>query len=639
MRTLTHTVNGSQTTIHIPETVQDFDAALCWVADHSRGVLALDTETTGLDIYSTEFAVRTVQVGNVSEAWVLRVGYTDNADAVIRTALREHPSFVLHNAPFDVLALDRVGLADLRSLLPRCHDSYILSHLLDPRARGEDGALGHGLKDLVEAYVDPGAQDPKRDMAATFKALGARRFSDGWRLPGLTEEDTYLRYAGLDVIYTSRLLITLGGMVRESGWSKLAHWEHEIRRATTRMMHRGVLVDVPYTKALVEELKAEEAHHAAVAAQYGVGNINSVVQVRKALLNMGVKLTARTPTGNVAVDKDVLLPLAGLTPYWDPIEGADINPLAEAIVKAKRAAKFRVAYAETFLALRDDNDRLHAGINSLAARTARMSISHPALQQLPAGDWRIRRCLIADPGHVFVSSDFSQVELRVLAANADVRAMKAAIAAGESLHKATASLIWGADYTKKQYGTAKSVNFLKVYGGGARKLSATAGIPEADAREVFDAFDEAYPEVRRYANKLQRDAAQDGWAVHTHTGRRLPLSRERSYAATNYSVQSAARDLFAAALLRAAALPGIDGTMSLVVHDEILTQVPVEIAEEHARLMASTMASMYRGVPIETESEVLWGGSWGSGYGIPPELDAAPEQHARPAFKIQAGPS
>lgn len=639
MRTITHPVNGTETVIRVPETVQDFDAALFWVADHHRVVLALDIETTGLDTYSPGFAVRTVQIGNVSEAWVLRVGHTDNADAVIRVALRNHPSFVLHNAPFDVLALDRVGLADARSLLPRCYDTYILSHILDPRARGEDGALGHALKDLTEVYVDPTAQDPKRDMAATFKALGARRFADGWALEGLTEQETYLRYAGLDVIYTSRLLAVLGNMVREAGWTRLAQWEHEIRRATTRMMHRGILVDVPYTLALVEELKAEEAHHAAAAAQYGVLNINSVAQVRKALVNMGVKLTARTPTGNVAVDKDVLLPLAGMTPYWTPIEGAEVNPLASAIVHAKRAAKFRVAYAEAFLALRDSDDRLHASINSLAARTARMSVSHPALQQLPGGDWRIRRCLIADPGHVFVSSDFSQVELRVLAANANVHEMKDAIRTGADLHDRTATLIWGPDFTKRQRGIAKNVAFGKVYGAGPAKIAATAGISLREAKDVVDAFNSAYPEVPRYANKLQRDAAQDGWSVHTYTGRRLPLSRERSYVATNHCVQSTARDLFAAALLRAAAIPGIDDTMSLVIHDEILTQVPVEMAEEHARLMASTMAGTYRGVPIATESEVLWGGSWGSGYGIPPERDAVPEQHERPPFKVQAGPS
>lgn len=637
MRTLQHTVNDDQVTIRVPETAHDFTVALDWIAERPRAVLALDTETTGLDIFSPGFQVRTVQIGDGNDAWVLRVGYTSNADDTIRTALRQHSKFVLHNAPFDVLALDRIGLAPIDSLLPRCYDTRILCHLLDPRGPGEDGSVGLSLKALSTVYVDPDASDSQAALKSVFRSLGAKRISEGWSLPSLVEDDTYLLYAGLDVIYTSRLLAEVGPIIRSMGQSRLASWEHRIQEVTTRITHRGILVDVEYTEALVEELKAEEARYAKVAQQYGVGNVNSTAQVRDGLLRMGVNLTAKTATGNLSVGKEALLPLAGLTPYWTPIDGVEPNPLADAVVRAKRAAKFRVAYAETFLALRDENDRLHAGITSLAARTARMSVSHPALQQLPQGDWRIRRCLIADPGHVFVSSDFAQIELRVLAANADVAQMKDAISTGADLHDRTATLIWGPDFTKRQRGIAKNVAFGKVYGAGPTKIAATAGISLQEGRDVVDAFNAAYPEVPRYANKLQRDAAQDGWAIRLYTTqRRLPLSRERSYAATNFDCQGTARDIFADKLLKVSALPAVENRIALVIHDEILTQVPVEEAEAHAHLMADTMSGTYRGVPIDTEAEVLWGGSWGSGYGIPADRDAVPDQHERAPIKVQS---
>lgn len=634
MRTMTHPVNGSTVTLYVPETGEDYNAALSWVASRPRAHLGLDTETTGLEVFSSSFAVRTVQVGTGSEAFVLRTG-TPHGDAVIRAILSDHPRFIAHNAPFDLLALDAVGLARLDDLMPKVWDTYILAHLLDPRAAGEEGAVGLSLKSLSTVYVDPAAKDSQSALRDVFRSLG-RRVSDGWDHPDLPHDETYLRYAGLDPVYTVRLMEAIGPMVKSMGMTKLANWEHEIQAVTTRMMHRGVLVDVPYTERLVHDLQEESERWAAVAARYGVGNVNSVAQVRDSLLAMGVDLREKTATGNLSVGKDVLLPLAGLTPYWDVIPDVDVNPLAEAVVKSKRAAKWKTAYAESFLSLRDSNDRIHPGIKSLAARTARMSVSNPPLQQLPAGDWRIRRALIADEGNVFISSDFAQIELRVLAANAQVTAMKEAIANGESLHKRTAALIWGPDYNKKQYGTAKSVNFLKVYGGGAGKLAKTAGLTESDARTVFEAFDKAYPEVRRYGNKLQRDATQDGWAVRTATGRRLPLSRERSYAATNYVVQSTARDLFAKSLLDVSRLPGMDSALSLVIHDEIITQVPTESAPEVAQLVADTMAMRYMGVPISAESEVFYGGSWGSGYGIPADADHIPAQHDLPEVVVQS---
>lgn len=634
MRTLTHTVAGSPVTIHVAESREDYEAAQVWVSSRPRSPLGLDTETTGLHIYGADFTVRTVQVGDGEEAYVLPVG-TDSGDAAIRGILASHPRFVLHNAPFDILALSRAGLADRDHLLESAYDTYILAHLLDPRAAGEEGAVGLSLKALTNVYVDPDAQDPQRALLHVFHELG-RTKNTGWSHPDLISNETYLRYAGLDPIYAVRLMAELGPIVKSMGLSRLAHWEHDIQRVTTRMVDRGVLIDVDYTRDLITDLDREADQYRTQAARYGVSNINSTAQVREALLAMDVPLTERTATGNLSTSADVLLPLAGLTPYWDPIPGATVNPLAESVVKAKRAMKWRKAYAESFLDLRDENNRLHPSIKSLAARTARMSVSNPPLQQLPAGDWRIRRAVVADPGNVFVSSDFAQVELRVLAANADVSEMKRAIAAGESIHKATASLIWGADYSKKQYGTAKNVNFLKVYGGGAAKLAKTAGIPETDARDVFDAFDKAYPEVHRYGRKLQRDATQDNWAITTPTGRRLPLSRERSYAATNYSVQSTARDLFAKALLAVSALPNMDDALSLIVHDEIITQVPVDSAAEVAQLVADTMSMSYLGVPIDSESEVFWGGSWGSGYGIPADRDHVPDQHSRPDIVVSS---
>ena len=385
-----------------------------------------------------------------------------------------------------------------------------------------------------------------------------------------------------------------------------------------------------YTERLVQELEEEAALGKVAAARYGVENINSTQQVADALIASGVKLTAKTPSGAFQVNSDVLLPLAGLTPYWTPIEDATVHPLANAIVRAKRADKWRVAYAETFLDSRDENDRVHPGLKSLAARTGRMAIANPPLQQLPAGDWRIRRCFIPDPGNVFISSDFSQIELRVIAANAQVEQMIDAIKTDVDLHNRTADLIWPGGWTKKQRGIAKNVAFGYAYGAGPKKISETAGIPYTEARKIVTAFENAYHEIPTFSDQLQEEAQSNGWLITTSYGRELPVSPKKSYAALNYATQSTARDVFADAMLKVDEAFG--DRLVLPIHDEILHQAPLAEANEQAHRVRSIMQGEFHGVPIDADSEIGWGGSWGSLYNVPPPLDRVPEDHKlRPA--------
>ena len=626
MTTMTHTVAGTAVPIHVVRTREDIPAFQAWIDSHAHAIVAVDTETSGLNIYAPGFSVRTVQFGTASVAWVVVVN--SHTSAAVTQALATLRKLVMHNAPFDICVLAQTDHAPLEALLDKTYDTYILAHLLDSRTAGEDGAPGLTLKSLAQIYVDPDAADGQAELYAIFRALG-RNKGTGWSHPDLPNYEVYLRYAGLDVIYTSRILTELGPMVRARGLSALATREHEVQKATTRMTHRGVRCDLDYTRTLAARLAEEEGHFTTIAQTYGVDNINSVKQVREALLARGIPLHEKTKSGALSVGRDVLLPLAGLTPYWTPIVDAKVDPLAEAVVRAKRASKWRVAYADTFLATADEFSRVHPSIKALAARTARMSISQPALHQVPASDWTIRRCLIADPGSVFISTDFAQVELRVIAANANVPQMKDAIYNGIELHDRTADLIWGAgNWSKKQRGIGKSVAFAKAYGGGADVITKTAGIDITTARAVVKAFDRAYPQIVIHSKRLQRQAAQRGWDIVTPVyGRRLALSRDRSYAALNYEAQSVARDIFADALLRATD-EGV--TCVLPIHDELITQWPIDAAEEGAAAMQRLMTSRYLDVPIDASSDILWGGSWGShpDYKIPSHEDYRPDEHA-----------
>jgi DNA polymerase-1 len=611
VKTFSHSLGGDECEIFVPERAEDLRGFRAFLAKGDR-VLGLDTETTGLDTYSPTNRLRLLQVGNDREAWVLPIERGAVFADAARYALGQDRLWTLHNAPFDLQVIDRHLGVPLEDLGRRVFDTRILAHLLDPRMKSE-GGVGLRLKELSTVYVDPAAPDTAEDLTAVFRSYGFTK-ATGWALIPWDDE-TYLRYAGLDPILAVRLFRELGVMVREIGLDPLSKFEHHLQILLAQMERRGMRLDVPYVEALAPALRTEAAEFATVASRYGVANVNSTSQVAEALEGMGESLSLRTPSGALKVSKEILLPLADLDLQWERIGARTPNPLADAVLRSKRAGKWVTSYAQAFLTLKDADDRLHPKIGGLQARTARMSVSSPPLQQLPSGDWKIRRSFIPDPGQVIVSADYNAVEMRVLAALADVRKMKEAFIAGEDLHSFTARLVEGDGFTPWHRKIYKGVGFGKVYGGGAATLSRQTGAGLEDVKRAIAAYDEVFPEIRRFGNSLQRRAEFGKREVVTPSGRHLPLDRDRLYAATNYVVQSTARDLLAQAIVDLDAA-GLGDHLLLPIHDEILAQAPEKEAEDFAAELGRIMGSTFYGVEILAEPEIV-GASWGHGYGAP----------------------
>lgn len=612
MRVYTHRLDGHEVTIHYPESRRDLHGFHDFLARGDK-VLGLDTETTSLDVYSPGWACRLVQFGNRDTAWVLRADLF--ADVIVK-ALRQERFFTVHNASFDLQVIDRAFGVKVEELGPRTFDTRILAHLLDPRQRHEGGA-GLSLKELCEVYVDPTAPDTSKDLHAIFRKEYKATKTTGWALIDI-DHPTYVLYAGLDPILAAGLFAELAPLVRDLGLNHLSQFEHHLQTLLAMMQRKGMRLDVPYIDSLKGTLAAEAEKYRAVAARYGVANVNSTAQVAEALVGMGDidpddPLTARTDSGALQVSKEVLMPLADLDREWERIEARSPNPLADAVLRAKRAAKWTESYAQAFLDLKDERDRLHPMIGGLAARTARMSVSRPPLQQLPSGDWTIRRAIVADPGMVIGGIDYQAVEMRVLAGLADVKAMKEAIENGEDLHAFTARLVYGPDFSKFQRGLMKGVGFGKVYGGGAATLSRQTGAPIDAVKVAIAEYDRVYPEIKRYGKRLQSRAEYGKKEVITPSGRHLPLDRDRLYSATNYVVQSTARDLLAQAIVDVFDA-GLGEFLLLPVHDELIVQAPEREAEEVVREIGRLMNSDFMGVPIVSDPEV-YGASWGHGYG------------------------
>ena len=571
------------------------------------GPIAVDTETTGLDIYSSNYKVRLIQFGDRDIAYVLDPRkHRKEIDSVWASGHK----FILHNAPFDLLSMDRTGIVKLETLSGRVFDTKIMAHLIDPRAQSE-GGTGHSLKNLAVIWVDSSDQDGQKELHEIFKSNGWKN-DEGWSKIDV-DNPVYTHYAGMDVILTRRLFDELKELVLGSGFQHLLKFELHLMQLLCVLQRRGMLLDVPYVQELHGKLQMEASEFSAVAESYGVEKIGSPKQVADALALMGETLTELTDSGSTKVDRAVLLPLADLDGQWNRLEVREPNLLADAVLRAKRADKWSVAYTGSFLSLKDSGDRLHPWINGLQARTARMSVSRPPLQQLPSSDSTIRKCFIADPGKAMLAVDYSQVEMRILAALSKDKNMVDAILSGEDLHDYTADKLFGSGFTKVQRKLAKGVSFGKVYGGGAATLSRQTGARLVDVQRAIHAYDETFTGIKKYSRVLQENAQYGSREVVTPTGRHLPLDRDRLYAATNYMVQSTARDIMAQAVVNLFD-SGLGDYLLLPIHDEILAQAPVREAEEIVAEISKVMQGQgFQGLPMDTDGEVI-GSSWGNAY-------------------------
>ncbi|MEV6908068.1 DNA polymerase [Amycolatopsis sp. NPDC051071] len=616
MRVQRYRIAGEQVTVRNVETSEDTRAFLEWCRSNENRPIAFDTETTGLDIFAPGFRVRLVQFGTEREAWVLPVdplaGLVCAPQAAVREALETLPFLLAHNAKFDALAVWAHLGVELTGLWRRITDTRILAHLLDPRGPQDPGGIGQGLKPLCARHVDPDAPDTQAGLYGEFRKIGHTK-ETGWAAIDI-HNPLYTLYAGLDVILTARLFRVLGPLAQAAGYERLSEFEHAVALVCARMEAKGFLLDVEYTETLAARLLAESDEWSAVARRFGVSSVNAPAQISAALEGMGETLTETTESGALKVDKEVLLPLADLDRKWQRIGAREPNYLADAVLRAKRASKWKTSYADAMLSRRDAHDRIHPDIASLQARTARMSISRPPLQQLPSGDWVIRRAMQAEPGCVVGTVDYQAVELRVLAALSGDVQMTAAIHAGRDLHGFTAELIYGPGFTEYHRKVCKGIGFGKVYGGGPDTLARQTGAPLDQVKAAIRAYDRAYAGVRRYSKRLQNRAEWGAKEVITPSGRRLPLDRRRLYGATNYMVQSTSRDVLAEALLRLDER-GLTDFLRLPVHDEVVFVAPAEDAKEIGHEIQTAMAVPdFFGVPLTTDLDI-GGRTWGSLYG------------------------
>lgn len=598
--TLTVRLAGDDRPVHV---VNFFPVIATWL--DGTGAVAVDTETTGLNQFASDWELRLLQLGNENESLVIQIEKWDSYDrrqlgALLAAHAKKHP-LIFHNAAYDRIAMDIGGVMPLAALRPHeWHDTRIMAHLLDPRQR-QEGGIGHGLKDLGDHFVDPDCSDlGAATLRAVFESNGWPK-SEGWARIDIDHPD-YLRYAAMDTMLTARIFNALSPGIKTAANSRLYPFEREVADVCVQMQHKGLRIDTDYIdQTLLPHLMQMESDGRREAAAFGVLNINSRQQVAGALMAMGWQPTLLTPSGDPKVDKAVLEALA------------PTNPLAAAVLKGRRGSKWATSYA-TPMSEVDQYGYIHPSINPLQARTARMSVSNPPLQQLPSGDHTIRDAVIADPGMKLWSADYEQVELRVAAAMANERNMKQSIADGVDLHDATARAIFGDAFTKAQRKISKATNFLVCYGGGADALARNAGISLNDAKNAIERFRRQFPAIGRYSKQLQERASGGRRLVTTASGRQLPVDGDRLYSAINFVIQSSARDVLAQSLLAmvdAGLVPGRE--LLLPIHDEVLGQIEPERFKEVSEVIRDAMTMDFLGVRLDAAADLI-GERWGDAY-------------------------
>jgi DNA polymerase-1 len=596
------TCDGHEMTVHAPR-IGELDPAALAAFAAAEPVLGLDVETSAVDdrgprFFAPAFTLRLVQFGSEREAWVLDMADPPQRDAAAAVLADPARRFVTHT-PFDVLAVwSALGIP----LGQRVADTHLLSKLLDP-----DERAGHGLKELSARHLDGGLTEAESALHARMRALApaGHRAGNGWlrwgwnHLPA--DDEAYVVYAGLDAIYARRLLPIL---LKACGpFAHLARLDTWLAAQATGITVRGLRLDLDYARDLLADLQAEhDAADTQISAALGCpGNSPKFAGwLDGQAAAAGITGLPRTPTGRLQVTADTLTALLDGHEAALPGQAAE---LARARLAMSRASNL-IANLRGFLAAADPDGRVHPQVNTLRAKTARMSITNPALQTLKKHDPRLRRCFAADPGHVLISCDFSQVEIRVAAALAKDPTLTQVILSGTDIHDATARLMYGEGFTDEQRTISKRATFGTIYGGGARALADQTGVSEDTARQVIQRWRRTYPRVIGYGRRLAELAE-----VITASGRRIPADPARPYANANYAVQSTARDLLLAAVYTLVTRHQVGG-LWLFVHDEIIVQAPEHDAERIRGLLQHAMTSTFRGLPIVAEAKIL-GPAWG----------------------------
>ena len=514
-------------------------------------------------------------------------------------------TLIAQNAKFDMTILGRYGIRFGSTV----HDTMLAHYVLDAAAR-------HGMDSMSRERL--GYSPIPIEALIGEKERGRQQRNMRDIPPGEVKD-----YAAEDADVTLQLEDSLRPAVKEAGLLKVLEESEEPLVAILSEMERvGVKIDVAALRAYGVSLDREIQGLLTSIRSYGDAglNVDSPRQIGELLFDR-MKLdhtkVKRTSTGQWATHEKTLQSIVGL------------HPVVFDILEDRACSKLKSTYVEKLpLGIDPVDGRVHTTFAQALTETGRLSSSDPNLQNIPVRTERgknIRAAVVPrDAGHLLVSADYSQIELRIMAAMSRDAAMLDAFARGEDVHRDTAARVYGVvpgDVTPEQRSKCKMVNFGIIYGISAFGLAQRLKVTRGEAAHLIETYFSLYPSVRRYMDEAIRKARETGYAT-TLTGRRRTLRDINSRTATarqaaerdaiNTPVQGTAADMIKIAMVRvdrAMREAGLRAKMVLQIHDELLFDVPRDEVGRVKEIACREMASaMDLGVPLEVSVGV--GENW-----------------------------
>jgi DNA polymerase-1 len=506
-----------------------------------------------------------------------------------------------HNIKYDLIVLKKEG-AQVNGI---AFDTMLASYLLNPNRSN------HNLTDTAMERLGM-----KKLSFKDIMGKGMKNFSE------VPIEDAAV-YSGEDSAATLRLKQHFEPNLEKEGLDKLFYdMEIPLIEVLADMEMEGVKIDLPLMKSFSEkigrELSSIEQRIYFIAGEEF--NINSPKQLQEILFDkLGLKPTKKTKTG-YSTNIDVLEQLAL------------VHELPKEIIEFRGLSKLKNTYVDALPKLINPRTgRLHTSFNQTVTATGRLSSSEPNLQNIPVrGEWgrRIREAFIAEPGNLLLSSDYSQIELRIFAHLSGDRELVDAFTQDKDIHTRTACGLFNVtpeNVTDDMRRNAKTVNFGIIYGISPYGLSQQLGIPADEARYYIDTYFDRFSGVKTYIESLIQDASAKGY-VSTLFGRKRAIPELKSTnrnikqfgerLAVNTPVQGSAADIIKISMIniwKRLKKEKCISRMLLQVHDELLFEIPED--EKHAmeELVREEMENAVKlSVPLKVDIGI--GKNWGEAH-------------------------